>query len=187
MTNKNTIIGLSLTAIFGFAVWTTLLSYRPHDDKVVKTATLPDGYMEGVTALILDKQGKPSMKIITPKMVHYAEGDTSHLTSPHLTLYRKSPQPWYISSKFAKASDGAENVDFWDDVHIHHAADINSPSTVIQTTKLTVHPNKKTAETVDLITMTQPNIVVKATGMFADMNTGDIQLLSEARGEYVPS
>lgn len=143
--------------------------------------------MEVVTATFMDKQGKPSIKIETPKMVHYIENDASHLTDPQLTIYRKSPQPWFITSKFAKARGGIELLDFWEDVTIHHAADLANPATVIKTPKLTVHPNAQTAETSELITLIQPNITVKATGMFADMNVGSIKLLSEARGEYAPN
>jgi hypothetical protein len=32
----------------------------------------------------------------------------------------------------------------------------------------------------------QPGLVVNALGMYADLNTGDIKLLSQARGEYLP-
>ncbi len=101
-------------------------------------------------------------------------------------MYRKSPNPWYVTAKFAKATQGIENVYFWKNVVIHHAADFNSPATLIKTTTLMVHPNKQTAETNDIITMIQPSLVVKATGMHADMNNGDIKLLSQARGEYEP-
>jgi lipopolysaccharide export system protein LptC len=143
--------------------------------------------MENITAVIMDKQGKPSLKIVTPKMVHYAANDTTHLTSPKLTLYRKSPQPWFITAAFAKATQGIENVNFWDNVVVKHAADNSSPSTLIKTSTLMVHPNQQIAETHDVITLLQPNLVINATGMHADMNTGDIKLLSAARGEYVPN
>lgn len=183
---RNVLFSLALLAVILLAAWTTL-SYHSHHTQSSTTALLPDAYMEVVTAVILDKQGKPSMKIETPKMVHYIENDTSHLTNPQLTMYRKSPQPWFVTSNFAKAVGGIEHLDFWDDVTIHHAADLASPATVIKTLKLTVYPNAQTAETNEQITMTQPNITVKATGMFADLNTGDIKLLSEARGEYAPN
>ncbi|MCW5582746.1 MAG: LPS export ABC transporter periplasmic protein LptC, partial [Gammaproteobacteria bacterium] len=62
-----------------------------------------------------------------------------------------------------------------------------SPATLIKTPTLSVQPNKQIAETNDLITLIQPNLVVKSTGMYADMNTGNIKLLSQARGEYVPN
>ena len=143
-------------------------------------------FAAALVAIIMDKQGKPHMKIETPKMVHFSENDSSELTTPQLTIYRKSPQPWFITSKFAKATQGIQHVDFWEDVTVHHAADLASPATIIKTPKLRVYPHDQTAETDALITLIQPNIVVKATGMIADMNAGSIKLLSQARGEYAP-
>lgn len=187
MTYKNIFLSLIMLVAIGLVGWTTFLSYRPHPTVVADNASsLPDAYMEDVSAVILNKFGKPSMKIVTPRMVHFASHNTTQLIAPHVTLYRKSPQPWYITSNFAKASQGIENVAFWENVTIHHAADQNSPATVIKTPTLMVHPNQQIAETKDLITLIQPNIVVKATGMHADMNTGDIKLISQARGEYAP-
>lgn len=185
MTYKNTIISLSLLTAIGLAAWTTFLFYRPQSAAAIQTVLMPDALMEEVTAVIMDKQGKPRMKIVTPKMVHYADNDTTHLTAPQFLLYRKSPQPWVITAKYAKAIQGINHIDFWEEVTIYHSADKNNPSTLIKTPKLTVHPEKQIAETNDLITLIQPNIVVKATGMYADMNTGDIKLLSQTRTEYV--
>ncbi|RDI48782.1 LPS export ABC transporter periplasmic protein LptC [Aquicella lusitana] len=188
MRYKNTIISLGFIAAMGFAAWTALLSYyRPQTITPTQSRHIPDAFMEDVVAVIMGKQGKPKMKIVTPKMVHYSENDTTQLLAPQLTLYRKSPQPWYITSKYAKSTQGIDTVDFWEDVVIHHSADTDNPATLIKTPTLTVHPNEQTADTKDHITMIQPNTIVKAVGMHADMNTGNINLLSQARGEYVPT
>ena len=187
MIYKNAIISLGLIFVAGLAAWTTILSYRPQEAPVAPPSQLPDAFMEDVVAVIMDKQGKPKMKIVTPKIVHYAEKDTTHLTTPQLTLYRKSPNPWYITSKYAKATQGVDIVDFWEDVTIHHSADSDNPATLIKTPTLTVYPEKQLADTNDPITMIQPNTTIKAVGMHADMNTGTILLLSQARGEYVPN
>lgn len=188
MTYKNTIISFIMMIIVGLAAWNTMRSYSPKNSFAsTSSPLLPDAFMEDISALILDKQGKPKIKIVTPKMVHYTKNDTTHLTMPQLTLYRKSPKPWFITSHYAKATQGIDHVDFWENVNIHHAADEEHPATLIKTSTLTVYPNKQIAETGDFITLTQPNIVVKAKGMHADMNTGNIKLISHARGEYVPS
>lgn len=187
MTYRNTLFSLLLVAALGIVTGTTFLSYRPQEATVVTNESTPDAFMEDVSALILDKQGKPKMRIVTPKLVHYAENDRTDLVSPQLTVYRKSPKPWYITSKHAQATAGIDKVDFWKDVTIQHSADVSSPATLIKTPTLTVHPNEQTAETKDVITLVQPNVVVNATGMQADMSSGDIKLLSQARGEYVPS
>jgi lipopolysaccharide export system protein LptC len=187
MTYKHSISSIIMIMAAGLTVWTMYLSYRPQQHVVSHEPKLPDAFMENVSALILDKQGKPRLKIVAPQMVHYFLEDTTEIAEPELTLYRKSPKPWYITAKHAKASQGIDNIDFWENVAIHHAADENNPSTMIKTASLLVHPNQNTAETNKLITLIQPNLVVNALGMQADMNTGDIKLLSQTRGEYVPN
>lgn len=170
----------------GLIVLTIALIYRPSAIIEAKTPLLPDAIMEDVVTVIYDKQGKPRLKIATPRMVHYLENDATNLTTPEVTLYRKSPQPWRITSQYAKATDGTNKVDFWENVIIQHTGDHNSPTTLIKTPTLTVHPERQTAQTNDAITLIQPSIVVKSIGMFADMDSGNIKLLSEAIGEYVP-
>jgi len=182
MTYTNSFISLFIIAIIVLIAWTTFTAHSPTTPPSL--STLPDAYMEEVVALIMDKEGKLNIKIKTPKMIHYAKNDISELSHPQLTIYRNSPQPWLVTSKFARARQGVEHVDFWEEVNIHHAADTFSPTTEIKTTKLTVYPNKQRAETDAIITLVQPNIIVNATGMVADMNSGDIKLLSRARGEY---
>lgn len=186
MAYKNKALGTLLFIITGIAAWVTL-SHRGQQESPSEAATLPDAYMEDVVATIMNKQGKMTMKIETPKVIHYGNYDVAQFTTPHLTIYRKSPQPWYVTSLHAKTMHGFDKIDFWDDVVIHHSADENSPATLIKTTSLIVHPNEQTAETDKPITLIQPNLTVDGTGMFANMNTGYVKLLKQARGEYVPS
>jgi lipopolysaccharide export system protein LptC len=186
MTYRNTFLSLFFFATIAILAWSTYFADNRHKSVPLIFSNVPDAFMEDVVSVIMDKEGNPKIKIETPKMVHFLKDDTTRLVSPYLTLYRGTPEPWYIKSRYAKASDGIETVDFWENVQIDHSADEHSPTTTIKTKTLTLYPNKHTAETADLITMIQPNLVVNATGMFADMNTGDIKLLSQARGEYVP-
>lgn len=186
MTYRHTFLSLFLIASIAIFVWSTYFVDTKKKDIVPLIDNIPDAQMEDVIAIIMDKEGNPKLRIETPKMVHFLKDDTTRLLTPHLTLYRGTPEPWYITSQYAKATQGIETVNFWEQVKIEHSADDHSPNTTIKTDTLTVYPNKHTAETADLITMIQPNLVVNATGMFADMNTGDIKLLSQARGEYVP-
>lgn len=184
MTYKNKLI-TSMMGIFLALSIGVMLSYHAKQAPLIKHTTLkPDAFMENISALVLDKQGKPRMRIVSPKMVHYPKNDTTLLDQPELTLYRQSPQPWHVSARYAKATQGIEVLNFWEKVIIHRAADKNNPATLIKTASLIVHPNQQTAETADPITLIQPNTVIRATGMFADMNLGNIKLLSEARGEY---
>lgn len=187
MTLKNNFFSLLIILAAIVTAWATFWSFTQSTTiPTIKPEIQPDSYMEDIHAVFMNKFGKPSMKIVTPYLVHFNEGDTTHFTLPQLTIYRETPQPWYITAKTAQSTAGMENVLFQDNVVIHHAGDLNSPATVIKTSTLMVHPNKKTAETDQPITMIQPDLTVNAIGMHADMNTGEIKLLSQARGEYAP-
>lgn len=185
MTYKNTILSVTMILAVGMTIFITLIN-QPDNSRKKNDASIPDAYMENVNAVILDKVGKVTMKIVTPKMIHYAKNDTTDFIDPQITLYHKSPNPWFIASKTAKAWHGIDNLVFNTDVTIHHPADYNNPATLIKTSTLTVHPNENTAETAEPITMIQPNSIMKAIGMHADMDSGNIRLLSQAQGEYVP-
>lgn len=186
MTYKGTITSAVLIATMALTTWVTMLAFAPQRTTVTPINDQPDAYMEEVTAIFMDKFGKPKMKIVTPKLVHYFTNDTTNLTEPQLTFYRKSPKPWFITSHYAKATHGIDNVDFRNDVTIHHPADESMPATIIKAPTLIVHPNNETAETNEHIELIQPDITIKATGMRANMNSGVIKLLSQAKGEYAP-
>ncbi|HEU5280681.1 MAG TPA: LPS export ABC transporter periplasmic protein LptC [Gammaproteobacteria bacterium] len=186
MINKNTLISVSALLAISLGVLSTL-TILSNGNTLTPENKMPDAIMNDVTATIYDKMGKVSMRIVTPKLVHYTQQDATDFNNPVVTLYRNSLQPWVINANFAESTNGLDNVKFWDNVTVHHPASEDNPATIIKTTTLTVHPNLQTAETPALITLIQPNITVNAIGMTADMNSGDIHLLSQARGEYAPT
>ena len=186
MVNKNTFISITLLLAISLGVLSTL-TILSNNNTTTPENKMPDAIMNDVTATIYDKTGKISMRIVTPQLMHYTQQDATDFNNPEVTIYRNALQPWVIHSMHAESTNGMDNVQFWDNVTIHHPASYDSPATVIKTTTLTMHPNLQTAETPALITLIQPNITVNAIGMTADMNTGDIHLLSQARGEYAPT
>jgi lipopolysaccharide export system protein LptC len=171
-------IGLSIL------IWLTFY-YHFNEPIILQEIELPDGYMEQVTAFILNNQGKLALKIETPQLMHYTKNDKTDFIQPTLTFYKKSTLPWYISANTAQAIKGMKQIQFNENVVIHRAADEHMPSTLIKTQTLSVFPQEKKAHTKASITLIQPNLTIKATGMQADINQGEIELLSQAKGEYV--
>lgn len=143
--------------------------------------------MEEVKATIMNKEGKPSLKVEAPSLTHYAENDATELKKPHVIIYRQTPEPWHIHSNFAKTKKGVQEITFWDNVIIHHLADANNPVTTLHTNTLSVFPDQQIAKTAEAITMEQPSTVIHAIGMMANWDQGTVQLLSQAREEYVPN
>jgi lipopolysaccharide export system protein LptC len=161
---------------------TPLSSRQPIDDP-----SKPDSYMRDVVATQFDKDGKITMKLMSPKMTHFTVDDKMHITTPEVTLFRKSPKPWYIHSEYADAKHGIDEILFSNNVRIQHPADTENPETSLTTRSLTIFPDQKMASTKEAVVFTQPDTIVHAVGMLADLDEGSIKLLSEAQGEYAPT
>lgn len=187
MSYKNAIISLFIILVVGIATWLTLSFYWPTNIATASTSELPDAYMENVEAVVMDKLGQPTLKLNTPRMLHFETNNIAQLKTPYIILYRGLGKPWFINATYGKASHGIDQVDFWDKVTIFHPEDAATPNTWIKTNTLTLHPHDQTAFTNDIITLTQSNLLLQAIGMQANMKTGDIKLLSHARAEYNPN
>lgn len=184
-TLKNFAIGFLLLLATALSAWSIIIS-RPLLNTAAKDPTQADSYMEDVVATTYNKEGGPSLKLVTPSMVHYPENNTTQFATPHLTLYRDSPEPWYLDAKHGKASNGTGEILFWDDVNIHHMADTSNPTTTLITDSLTIFPDKQVASTNKPVTFMQPDTTVHAIGMLANLKDNTVKLLSQARGEYAP-
>lgn len=185
--SRNTTMSLLFFIVFALSAWSILLSKQLQPTAIPQHPNEPDAYMENIVAIVMNKQGSPSLKIESPKITHYVEDDITYIHYPHVTVYRQSPEPWYINSDQAEASNGTEQIVFSDNVVIHHPVDIANPDTTMKTDSLTVFPDKEQASTEDAVVITQPDAVIHAIGMLADLNNGTVKLLSNAKGDYVPA
>jgi lipopolysaccharide export system protein LptC len=187
VTPKNILIGSLLAIAISLSCWSIFIS--SHDSKIITTTALnqPDAFMENIVATVMNKLGKPSLKVETTKMIHYADGDTAVLYSPRVTVFRQSPQPWHISASYAKTKQGISEIQFWNNVIINHPADTDNPLTIMRTSALSIFPNQQVAKTNEPVVVTQPDATVHAVGMLANWDEGTVKLLSQAREEYVPS
>ncbi len=178
---------LLLTALF-LSGWSAFIIYNKKTASSLDENGKPDAFMEEVVATVIDKQGKPSMTIVSPKMLHYLEKDRTDIVKPLLTLYRNSHQkatkPWRLTANHAKALQGVSQIFLWENVVINHPGDQQDVKTMLLTQALTVFPEKQFAETQGPVTIMQPNTKIHAIGMNANLNTGAVKLLSQTRGEY---
>jgi len=184
--SRNTLILFLLLIAFGLSSWSIIITRQTSKVITQHSPDQPDAFMENIASTVFNKTGTPSLKVSAPKMVHYEENDVTELTTPHVIVYRKSPEPWHIDADYARATGGINQITFWNNVVIHHLADTQDPITTMTTSSLTIVPDEKIAKTDDAVVMTQPDTTVHAVGMLANWEAGTVKLLSQAREEYVP-
>jgi lipopolysaccharide export system protein LptC len=182
-------IGITALIIIAISLssWSILLSKTLHRVTALPSPYEVDSFMQDVVAIIFNQEGNPTLSLITPKMLHFAANNTTKITTPHVTIFRESPKPWYIDSDLAIANEGINEILFVNNVSIHHPADSDNPNTSMQTDSLTVFPKTKTAQTDKPVLFMQPETTIHAIGMLANLATGTIKLLSQAKGEYAPT
>lgn len=185
MNTRSITVSLLSLFVISLSLWSILRSGSPHINKT--TALTSDAIMEDVNATIFNKQGKPSLKIISPSMIHYVENNVTEITTPKITIFREPAALWHIDSNNAQAFNGLDKIIFRDHVVVRHQDNPAQDETTMYTCSLTVYPDKKTAETSEAVSLIQPTAKISATGMLADMNEGTIKFLSQAREEYAPS
>lgn len=144
----------------------------------------PDSFMVNATYLRMDQNGNLHNKIFVTKMLHYTNNNMSDFTNPKVIIYGKDQSPWNITANYGQSEAGIEKVYLWNNVKIHQAASTNNSEMTITTTKLTIFPQTQSAETDQPITIIQPGEQVNSVGLKANLQKGEVQLLSQAKGVY---
>lgn len=156
----------------------------------------PDYFMENFTYLGFNKSGQADFKLDAVYMEHYPSDDTSFLTDPLLTLYRKDEAPWQARSLTAKVWGDAEKVLLQREVFMQRKLDSplkgsdktskNKPKfTEISSEEMMLVTATKYAETYKPVTMRTENSVNDSIGAYAWLDRDYIQLLDKARGIHV--
>ena len=106
---RNLVIGGLLLALVGGTLWLAQQSTRSGPD-YTPLEHRPDYYLEGVDTTLMDLQGMPSQRLVTERMTHYVDDDSTELVKPHLTLYKMGSAPSEIRAGAGWMSGDGELV-----------------------------------------------------------------------------
>jgi lipopolysaccharide export system protein LptC len=97
---RQRLLALTMAAVGAFAWWlqrdgTTPVSEEPAGER------RPDYTVDNFTAVQMDELGEPYRRLTAIELRHFADDDSSELTSPSLTLFVESGPPWLVRSETA--------------------------------------------------------------------------------------
>lgn len=181
---RNLVIGGLLLALVGGTLWLAQRETR----SVPKYVTLehrPDYYLEGVDTTLMDLQGIPSQRLVTERMTHYMDDDSTELQSPHLTLYDMDRPPWRIHSETGWLSGDGEVLLLQGAVKIDRSAAPGVRPLHLQTRDLRVQPRQNYVETDADVAARSEQDRIDAKGMQIWYRQPiRIKLLANVRGRY---
>jgi LPS export ABC transporter protein LptC len=132
-----------------------------------------------------DKDGRLHNEFYSPELVHYPQDDMTFSQKPFFIFYALTEPPWHISAKNGKSLNGDQRMLLWDNVQIQQMPGLHSHHMTIDTSLITLYPHLSFAQTERPVTITQPNTVIHAIGMQADLKTSAVKLMSETKGQHV--
>lgn len=181
---KNLILTLLLLAALATSAWLARQSFLSIDDSNISQPTTPDAFMTEARFIGFDDQGQWSNRINSPKVIHYPEQDTAVFDKPQMVARAQDQLTWIITADHGTSRQGLSVVDLADNVQVQRINDLSHKVVTLTTTALRTYPKQKLAHTNQPVTIIQPGSTVHSIGLAADLNKGEIQLLSQVHGTY---
>lgn len=171
-----------LSFLAGLSYWLARAVELPDTRHSGKARHTPDAIAEKFNVRRFNTEGRLQYFLVAPKMIHYADDDSSVITIPKLTYYRPDAPDMTITGKTALVTAKGETVYLKDDVVATRAPTANRPELVATMPDLTVFPDKGTAYTNSPVEITQGPTWVKGVGFSLDNNTSVMELHSQVTG-----
>ncbi len=187
ITGKNVIFSLLLAIGLVASFWLASDLLTPTAKEQANQPQTPDSFMTDVHYVDFDNQGQWQSTLDVKHMVHYSQQDTAELEQPRLISKGKDQLTWIITADRGISHNGGKMLDLHGHVVVQRFENATQKTMQLNTESLTAYPKKKYANTDQPVTITQTGSVMKAIGMTADLNTGDIKLLNQAQGVYEPA
>ncbi len=140
----------------------------------------PDYYLVNTRNSHFDQQGALEFTVNSQFVEHNPKDNSADMKEPLFKLYRDGALSWTVSSQSGVVHEGGNEVDLQQRVVITSSDN----TTILKTPQLIIFPNKKLAKTSKPVTLQNPNGFTRSIGLNANLQSKEIDLLSQVRGQY---
>ena len=134
----------------------------------------------------LDAQGKLSFQTVGPMLARRGDDGSIFVTTPDYVIYDGSGHQWKGKSDAARVNKEGTIMRLDGRVEMHREAAEGVQPVDVVTRDLTTWPKDKKMETAAPATIVQPGSILRGTGMRGDLNTKELELLSDVHATIEP-
>jgi len=183
---RNWLLLLPLFILLGVTYWldqqaqpgtTSTLSSLRHD---------PDAIVENFSATRLNEQGTPHFIMVSKRMLHYPDDDSSEVEKPQITSLSLSGPALHASANKGVITTKGNEVFLRGDVSVIRDSGEDLDKLELKTEYLHILPDAELLKTDRAVMVNDSRNSVNATGMEMDNKSRTIKLLSQVRSVYVP-
>ena len=143
-----------------------------------------DYFMEDFTATAMNIKGTPEYAISASYLAHFPHNDTVHMKQPYISMFRDQLDPWQLVSDSGVVSQKGTIIKLSGEVTMQKGDAGAEKSVTLSTRDLDINTKTKTADTEKEVKIVRADSILEATGMHIDLESGVLELLSNARGLY---
>lgn len=141
-----------------------------------------DYFLTNFSTTVLNEEGKATYHLRAAYMEHFPVDNRASLTQPQITLLG-TPNVWEARAQNGVAFIEKQTMDLSGDVIVKQTTK-NAPDVVLMTEKLHINAANKTLQTSSQVKIHSGKDTIIADGLKADLNNGQLELLSRVKGRY---
>jgi lipopolysaccharide export system protein LptC len=187
MTDRRLWLVAALLALAGIAL--NIVFWITRQRANVETFEGPprsDYTLGNFTLNALDAEGKLSFQTVGPFLARRGEDGSIFVTTPDYVLYDGGGHEWKGRSDSAWVNKQGTIMKLQGHVEMHRQADKGVQPVDIVTRDMTTWPKDKKMETAAPATIVQPGSILRGVGMRGDLNTKELELLSDVHATIEP-
>lgn len=177
---------LSLVAAICVLLTSAFLFYQHfyHPRQKLLTNHVPSAIISGMELSQMNKTGHLDYQFFSPSVYHFSSQNRSNAAHPIGYFYKPGQPRWKLVADAAYSLDNNKVVHLLKNVRAHQNAGKNNHALTLTTHQMTLYPQQKIAFNNVFVKAVEPGLTVTAVGFHADMNKGEIKLLSKTKANY---
>ena len=180
---RNYLLPLLLIIAAVVALWfQDSAKQKPPSDKTIDTH-FPDYFMDNFSITSMNEQGAIEYTLSASKMLHFADDDSSELTSPFLA-FSKTDRQVSVRASRAVYLQQQNILHLYDDVTIIRSSDQTQSELSIHTDYLKINTVSRIAETDRDTQVNTAELKLNSKGLIYNDKQGRLILTSRVKGIY---
>ena len=177
----------ALLALVGIGLYIVLWITRQRTSEQTFAGPPRSDYtLTDFTLNALDAEGKLSFQTIGPWLARRGEDGSIFVTTPDYVIYDGNGHEWKGKSDSAWVNKDGTIMRLDGHAEMHRQAAPGVQPVDVVTRDLTTWPKDKKMETAAAATIVQPGSILRGTGMRGDLNTRELELLSDVHATIAP-
>ncbi len=177
----NTIIAIGSAAILLYFLlfYSETGNIRPANNDAPANAK-PDFYLTNVKSQHFDESGAQEFVVTGQSITHNPANNTSTVAMPVVEVFNQGVKTWIAKSQSGILHDKNKEIELHKKVSITN----NEQGAMMKTNHLSIVPAEKIAQTSERVTLSVPNGFTRSDGMHVNLESQEIVLLQNVKGQY---